>query len=145
MGASGAGGGRTHRISTAVAMLGLHRLRRIDTRAVVAHFAGVASLVSLAWLLLRRHDLRPIALDATTLLMLLGVGVSGTFGQVCLTKAYASGPPGRVSVVGLSQVVFGMAFDVALWGRSLTPATLAGFALVLTLTAWLIARPAGRR
>ena len=39
-------------VSTAVAMMGLHRLRGLDPRAIMAHFAGVASLVAGAWLLL---------------------------------------------------------------------------------------------
>ena len=44
-------------MSTAVAMLGLHRLRAIDARAVVAHFAGVASVLSLIWLAIRGRPL----------------------------------------------------------------------------------------
>src|SRR2546421_455202 len=35
--------------ATAIAMIGLHRLRGIDARAIVAHFAGVASLFAGAW------------------------------------------------------------------------------------------------
>ena len=70
------------------------------------------------------------------------MGVTGTLGQVLLTKAYAAGAPAKVAVVGLTQVVFAMGFDVALWGRSLTPAALAGFALVLAPTTWLSIRAA---
>ncbi len=132
-------------VSTAVAMLGLHRLRDLDPRAVVAHFAGVASLVSATWLLLRGEALSPGLLEPATLGLLLGVGATGTLGQILLTKAYAAGPPSRVAVVGLSQVVFAMGFDVALWGRSLTPSTLAGFALVLAPTTWLSLRSARTR
>ena len=129
-------------LSSAVAMLGLHRLRHIDTRAVVAHFAGVASLVSATWLVLRGDLLSPGLRDPTTWLFLLGIGASGTLGQVLLTKAYARGAPAKVAVVGLTQVLFAMAFDVALWGRSLGPVALAGFALVLAPTTWLSIRSA---
>src|SRR5262249_1410725 len=109
--------------ATALAMLGLHRLRGIDPRAVVAHFSGVASLVALTWLGLRwdRGTVYLGRIDATAVAMLLGVGVSGTLGQFFLTKAYAAGAPARVSVISLSQVVFGMLFDLAIWGRSMTP------------------------
>ena len=131
-------------VSTAVAMMGLHRLRGFDPRAVVAHFAGVASLVAGAWLFFRRDAILPTTLDSTTLLLMLGVGVSGTAGQFLLTRAYASGPPTQVAVIGLTQVVFALGFDVVLWQRSLTAMTLAGFILVLAPTALLSGR-AGRR
>ncbi len=69
-------------VSTSVAMLGLHRLRGIDTRAVVAHFAGVASAVAAIWLILRWDQLHPTAIDPVTIAMLLGVGAAGTLGQI---------------------------------------------------------------
>ena len=129
-------------LSSAVALLGLHRLRHIDTRAVVAHFAGVASLVSATWLILRGDLMSPGLREPTTWLFLLGIGATGTIGQVLLTKAYASGAPAKVAVVGLTQVVFAMGFDVALWGRTLDPLSMAGFALVLAPTTWLSVRSA---
>lgn len=123
--------------STAVAMLGLHRLRHIDTRAIVAHFAGVASLISLVWLAVRPEILTVEVLRPTTLLLLLGVALTGTVGQFCLTRAYTHGSPARMSIIGLSQVVFAMGFDVVLWQRTLTAPTLIGFLLVLAPTAFL--------
>ncbi|WP_435010626.1 DMT family transporter [Tundrisphaera lichenicola] len=129
-------------VSTAIAMLGLHKLRHLDPRAVVAHFAGVASLISAIWLILRRETLSPGLMEPITMLLLLGVGISGTLGQVFLTKAYAAGAPAKVAVVGLTQVVFAMGFDVGLWGRPLTPTALAGFALVMAPTTWLSLRAA---
>jgi drug/metabolite transporter (DMT)-like permease len=129
-------------VSSAVAMLGLHRLRQIDPRAVVAHFAGVASLISLIWLVVRGDAFSGGSLDPTTWLYLVGVGATGTLGQILLTKAYAAGSPAKIAVVGLTQVVFGMGFDVALWGRTLDPVALLGFALVLAPTTWLGLRSA---
>jgi drug/metabolite transporter (DMT)-like permease len=129
-------------VSTAVAMLGLHRLRDLDARSIVAHFAGVASLISAVWLLLRRDPLPPRLFEPLTVGLLLGVGISGTLGQVLLTKAYAAGAPTRVAVVGLTQVIFAMGFDVAIWGRALTPPILAGFVLVMAPSTWLSLRAA---
>jgi drug/metabolite transporter (DMT)-like permease len=129
-------------VSSAVALLGLHRLRHIDSRAIVAHFAGVASLVSLVWLLLRGDSLSPGLLEPTTWLYLIGIGATGTLGQILLTKAYAAGAPAKMAVVGLTQVIFGMGFDVILWGRRLDPISIAGFALVLAPTTWLSIRSA---
>ena len=126
--------------STAVAMLGLHRLKAIDPRAVVVHFAGVAGIVALAGLALRRSDLHPFQADFATIALLFGVGVFGTVGQVLLTKAYAAGAPTKVSVAGLTQVVFAVCFDVLIWRRSLSLPTLLGMALILTPTAWLSGR-----
>jgi drug/metabolite transporter (DMT)-like permease len=128
--------------TTAVALMGLHRLRHIDTRAVVAHFAGVGSLIAGTWLAVRSlgsGGAPVMQTDPTTLGLLLGVALSGTLGQICLTRAYALGVPTRVAVIGLSQVAFAMIFDVVLWGRVLSPLTLLGFAFVLAPTALLTA------
>ena len=123
--------------TTAIAMLGLHRLREVDAPAVVAHFSGLATLVVTLWIGVG-HPIGSTALiDTKTVVMLLGVGLTGTIGQVLITKAFASGPPARISVLSLSQVVFAMGFDMAIEGRVLTPSTLAGFLLVLVPTAWI--------
>ncbi len=124
-------------VATAVAMLGLHRLQHLDTRAIVAHFAGVASLVSLVWLAARPEIVTAEILRPTTLWLLLGVALTGTVGQFCLTRAYTEGTPARMSIVGLSQVVFAMGFDILFWQRILTGPTLLGFLLVLAPTACL--------
>lgn len=133
--------------ATALAMLGLHRLKDVDARAVVAHFSGVASVVAGTWLALRwdRGTIGLFRPDPATLLMLLGVGVTGTVGQFFLTKAYAAGAPARVAAISLTQVLFGMVFDVAIWGRSMTLVGLAGFCLVLAPAAWLTGRVAPGR
>ncbi len=131
--------------STALALLGLHRLRTIDTRAVVAHFAGVSSLIAFVWLLTRPSAINAGLLDPVTIALLACVSISGTVGQLCLTRAYSAGSPAKIAVVGLSQVVFAMGFDVFLWNRSLTPLMLVGFVLVLGPSAWLNARTRSRR
>jgi len=123
--------------TTAVAMLGLHRLGQVDARAVVAHFSGLASLVLSVGLFFHPGLVGRSTPDGSVVLMLLGVGLTGTIGQVLLTKAFASGPPARISVLSLTQVVFAMGYDVAIEGRVLTPSTILGFVLVLTPTAWL--------
>ncbi len=138
-------------VSTAVAMIGLHRLRGVDPRAVVAHFSGVATVIAGSWFLLRGPgggSLVGVSSSASpgyeplTWLLLLGVAATGTAGQLFLTRAYAAGAPARVSVLGLSQVVFGLGFDVLLWQRSMNPSALVGMALVVAPTAWLITHPA---
>jgi drug/metabolite transporter (DMT)-like permease len=130
-------------VSTAVAMLGLHRLRHIHPWSIVAHFSGVALLFSLASFLLGSHSATPpTPPQAETLLLLLAVGSTATVGQLFLTKAFAAGPPAKISVVSMMQVVFALLLDVLLWDRQFNALTLAGMALVMAPTAWLMAAQA---
>jgi drug/metabolite transporter (DMT)-like permease len=124
---------------TAIAMMGLHRLQDIDPWAIVVHFSGVSLLFCLGSLFVSRldHPL-PSSADAPTLAMLLGVGVTATVGQLFLTKAFAAGPPAKVAVVGLTQVVFAMVLEMALLHQSYDGTSMAGMALVMAPTAWLM-------
>ncbi len=129
----------TASFSTSIAMLGLHRLRDVDPRAIVAHFSGVSLVACLILMLLDPVDSWAGSnLETTTLLMLAGLGVCATIGQLFLTKAFAAGPPARVSVVALTQVGFALLFDMAIWGRTFSPLSLAGIVLVMAPTAWLL-------
>jgi drug/metabolite transporter (DMT)-like permease len=126
-------------LSSAVAMLGLHRLHGIDARAIVFHFSAVSMLFCFGLLAVVGDDAqsRP-AVDWSLAAALVGIGLSATLGQFCLTKAFILGPPAKVSVVGLSQVAMGVIIDRLVWGRVFSPLTLAGIALVLLPTAWLL-------
>jgi drug/metabolite transporter (DMT)-like permease len=135
----------------AVAMIGLHRLKGVDPRAVVAHFAGVASVSAaaiLAWWTMAANlspvsDLpTPAELSPSlaTIGLLGGVGLTGTIGQVFLTKAYGAGVPSEVAVISLTQVVFGLLFDVLFWGRTMPVTALLGLVLIVAPTAWLTSR-----
>jgi drug/metabolite transporter (DMT)-like permease len=130
-------------VSTAVAMLGLHRLRHIHPWAIVAHFSGVALLFSLASFLLGHSATPPLRHSATvpqagTWLLLLAVGSTATIGQLFLTKAFTAGPPTKIAVVNLMQVVFALLLDVLFWDRHFNVWTLAGMALAMAPTAWLM-------
>src|SRR4051812_37980380 len=123
-------------------MIGLHRLEGIDPWAIVAHFMGVSLLFGLGCVFLPGAGPPALSVpEVGALPLLLGVGVTATAGQLLLTRAFVAGCPARVSAVGLSQVVFAMALDVLLWGRSFSPVTLLGTALVLLPAAWVVARP----
>jgi drug/metabolite transporter (DMT)-like permease len=131
-------------MSTAVAMIGLHRLQHLDARSIVVHFSAVGVVFCVAAFFIfgpSSLDPDPSALPASggmLFLLLLGIGVAATAGQLFLTKAFAAGPPARVAVLGLTQVVFAMAFDLAFWHRSFNRGTLIGIALVLGPSAWLM-------
>jgi hypothetical protein len=120
--------------------------------AIVVHYSGLATLVVWASCLVGEWpDLAALS-EPTSLLLLLGVGVAATLGQVCVTRAFTAGPPASVSVVGLTQIIFALGLDLLFTGPCLQPLTLAGIALVLAPTAWVMAqrssrenRPSGRR
>lgn len=129
--------------TSALAMLGLHRLKHLDPWAIVVHFSGVATVfVLFTWFASTPPDLTPL-LDLRHGLLLLGVGVTATLGQLCLTRAFTSGQPARVSIVGLTQIVFAMGLDVLFDSSPFAPTTLAGIGLVLAPTAWVMAGKAG--
>jgi drug/metabolite transporter (DMT)-like permease len=124
-----------------LAMIGLHRLKALHTWAIVVHFSFVAFLFSGgAFFVFERRVSSQADWSALTLTMLLGVGLAATVGQFFLTKAFTSGPPAQVSVVGLTQVGFGMIFDAVFWGRSFEPLTILGTILIVAPTAWLLWR-----
>jgi drug/metabolite transporter (DMT)-like permease len=129
---------------SAIAMLGLHRLRNIHTTAVVAHFSAVSLLACLASLWLLPWQAATATPTWREAVWLCGVGLSATAGQLFLTKAFAAGPPARVSIVNLVQIVFTMLLDMLLLSRTFEPLSLLGFALILGPTAWVLLSRAPR-
>jgi drug/metabolite transporter (DMT)-like permease len=127
---------------TAVAMLGLNRLSDIDPRAVVVHFSAVATVFCGAAFLLtpRTEPLERVA-ETGVILRLLGIGVSATIGQVFLTLAFGRGAPAKVSVVGLTQIVFVLAMSAWAFNRTVNGVALLGTVLVIAPTAWLLTQP----
>jgi drug/metabolite transporter (DMT)-like permease len=129
---------------SAVVMLGLHRLRTLNSLTIVVHFSAVATLTCLTFLVVTAASGRPLDVariaEVPTLALLAGVGGFATLGQIAMTKAYSVGAPQKLSIVGLAQVVFALAFDLAIWHRSPDGSSLAGIALVLAPVAWLVGR-----
>ncbi|MFM7058027.1 MAG: DMT family transporter [Planctomycetota bacterium] len=135
----------TGSVTSAVALMGLHRLKGLPASAVVVHFSAVSTVIVAVALGVQSRCSgsgffaeAPVTFTAGGLL--LGVGVAATTGQLLLTRAFASGAPARVSVVGLSQVVFAMLLEMSLWGRRPGVWSFAGMLLVTLPTAWLMLR-----
>lgn len=142
---SGMLAGLTGSVTSAVALIGLHRLKGIPANAVVVHFSAVSAAIVGLWLLLMPwlsgvSALRTAPSGVTAFGLLAGVGGFATAGQLLLTRAFAAGAPARVSVVGLSQVVFAMVLEMAIWGRVPGGWAFAGTLLVTGPTAWLMLR-----
>lgn len=130
-------------LTTALAMIGLNRLKGVDAREIVFHFSSVAVAIAFAawclrgWWLGGKTEISPTNLT-WDLSLLAGVGIAALTGQFCLTHAFKLGPATQVSVVGLSQVGFAMLIDMFVWGRQFNGTTLLGIALVLGPTGWLL-------
>ena len=133
-------------LSTAIAMIGLNRLSRVDARAVVTHFSGVSTVCCLLYFFLTGASVDYGKLsEAGLVVMLVGVGLAGTFGQLGMTRAFALGHPSKVAVVGLTQIVFGYLFDSIIWRHTPNVVTAAGVVLVAAPAAWLLLNSPIRR
>lgn len=131
-------------VCTAIVMLGLHRLKQLDPVAIVVHFSAVATVIVgglVCWTIWQgeRLELAPLA-NTTTIVLLVAIGALATTGQILMTAAFRIALPQRLSVVGLSQVLFGLMFDRLGWDRSPDAALLLGIALIMAPVAWLLVR-----
>jgi drug/metabolite transporter (DMT)-like permease len=73
---------------------------------------------------------------------LITVGIAATAGQLFLTKAFASGPPTSVSIVGLSQVAVAAAFKWLIHWQPPSLLSILGMLLVMISTVWvMVERP----
>ena len=66
------------------------------------------------------------------------MGLAALIGQLFLTLAFSAGVPAKVSVIGLTQIVFAVVFDMFLFNRTMNALTLVGTLLVIAPTAWLL-------
>ena len=139
---------------SAVALIGLHRVKELDPRSVVTHFSAVSTLLSLVlWLAMpiQAAAIQPLN-DALTgpmlsgevhlgsVLRLVAVGVAAVLGQLFLTKAFAAGRPARISVIGLSQVAFAAIYKWFFEGRIPSGLAVVGMLLVIGATLWVMIR-----
>jgi drug/metabolite transporter (DMT)-like permease len=121
-----------------IALIGLHKVKEVDARAVVTHFSAVSSVITfLAWLVVPTNFVFEPT-NNNSLWRLLGVGLTATLGQLFLTKAFAAGPPARVSVVGLSQVGVAALYKWIVYGRVPTAWSMVGMLMILTATVWVM-------
>jgi drug/metabolite transporter (DMT)-like permease len=126
---------------SAIAMLGLNRVRDVQPSAIVVHFSAVSLLfITTSFFVFDRHHSLIEQLQGQRLWVLAGVGVTATVGQLFLTRAFTTGDPTRVSVVGLTQVAFALFLDVAFLKHTIKPLTVLGMILTLAPTAWLMLR-----
>ena len=140
-GSLGAAAAVASSLFTAVVMMSLHRLGGVDPRAVVVHFSVCATAVTGAVFFAAPEAVRDSAsLSAGTAAMLLALAFAGTIGQIALTRAFAQGSPPRVSLVGMTQIPMAVLLEILFLERSYDVRSIAGMALVMAPTAWLLLR-----
>ncbi len=123
-----------------IALIGLHKVKSVDPRAVVVHFSAVSTgLCLISWIFLPSQSMQSPT-DQTSLVRLIGVGVTAMLGQLFLTKAFAAGRPARISVVGLSQVAVAASYKWIAEGRVPSPIGFLGMLMVIAATVWVMLR-----
>ena len=106
----------TAALTSAIAVLGLHRVKRVHPWAIVVHYSGVATVFVLASFFVGELPDLAALRDSRTLTLLCGLTIAATLGQFCVTQAFTHGEPARVSVVGLGQIVFALGLDLLFTG-----------------------------
>jgi drug/metabolite transporter (DMT)-like permease len=111
----------------AVAQVGIRRLTRTEpTTRIVFYFAVIATVVSGLPLLGTWVTPSP-----RLWAVLLAMGTVATFGQLCLTRAYAHAPAARVGPFIYAGPVFASLIDWLIWGTLPDLYTAAGALLVV--------------
>ena len=126
-------------LTGALVMVLLRKLRDIDPRTIVAHFSGTAAAVCLLLILILGKDFNFSFMEKpANLLMLAGVGVFGTIGQLAMTKAFSIGEAPGVASAGFVRVGFSAGYDLFIWQQAFQFTTLLGIALILGSTGGLL-------
>lgn len=125
-------------LTSAIAMLGLNRVRGVGPWAIVVHYSGVATLFVLGtWTIGSPPSLVPLQ-DSKIVLLLLAAGALATLGQLFVTLAFTAGQPARLAVVGLTQILFALGLDLLFAKLTIHLTTVLGIVLVLAPTAWMM-------
>ncbi len=128
-------------IGGAVVMICLRKLRDLDTRVIVTHFSATATVIAFLTLITVRGEADFSQLgDTRILLMLLGIGVVGTLGQLAMTKAFSMGEAPSVASAGFVKVGFSAGYDIFIWKYVFEYPTILGMLLILGSTMWLFKR-----
>ena len=112
-----------------VALLNVKHLAMIgepDTRTVF-YFALTATIGSGAWMI---HD-GVHAITPRSFAILLGLGASGTFAQLVMTRAYRVGKTLVVGSLAYSTIIFASLFGILLWHEVLPLSSWLGMALII--------------
>jgi drug/metabolite transporter (DMT)-like permease len=93
----------------------------------VFYFTLVCSIASGGWMLIDHMTV----LRWQDLPLLCGLGLSATFSQLALTRAYRTGKTLTVASLAYSTVVFATLIGVIVWGETLSAHEIAGMLLIV--------------
>jgi drug/metabolite transporter (DMT)-like permease len=105
----------------------LGRLGEPDWR-VLFWFTAVSAVLCATWQLTAGgfHPVRP-----DNLWILAGIGVSGTFAQLAMTRAYRTGNTLTVGSLSYSTLVFSAVFTYIVWNEHLSPMEWVGMGVIV--------------
>lgn len=122
----------------AVVMICLRKLKYLDPRIIVTHFSGTATIIALITYFSVRSEVDVSVFQSSyVIIMLLGVGIFGTIGQLAMTKAFSVGEAPSVASASFIKVGFSAGYDLLIWNYVFNMPTIIGMALILLSTAWL--------
>lgn len=112
-----------------VAMLNVSQLGLLGEPEwrIVFYFSLIASMISGSIMLL--GTIHPV--DAHSLLLLLGLGSSGTLAQLAMTRAYRTGKTLVAGSLSYSTVIFASLFGMVLWNEVLPLGGWIGMAFII--------------
>jgi drug/metabolite transporter (DMT)-like permease len=114
-------------IFAACAMVSIRRIADTEPATrIVFYFAALSTLISAVPMLWAWRT--PTPFEA---LLLIATGLTATWGQLCLTQAYAAAPAARVGPFTYFSVIFSALLAWALWGETLDRWFALGAALVV--------------
>jgi len=130
-------------VGAALAYTSIRELREYyDTRAIVMSFMGVGTIAPLILMLVTPYIDAPKELDFmfSEFIMPQGIewfyltmmGLSATFSQIMMTKAYEHTKAGIVGTISYAQIVFSIIIGVALGDRFPDVLTIIGIVLVIS-------------
>ncbi len=94
---------------------------------VVFYFTLISTIITGTWLALTQFS----TITAHNLLLLIGVGLTATFAQLALTRAYRMGKTMVIGALAYSTVLFSGLWDVYFWEEVLPISAWVGMGLIV--------------
>ena len=98
---------------------------------IIFYFSAFSCLVFLPFMIATYKPLTP-----AQLLSLVGVGVSASGGQICITSAYTYAPARDISVFDYSQVIFAALLGFVFLGQIPDSLSIAGYVIIIGAAVW---------
>jgi drug/metabolite transporter (DMT)-like permease len=117
-------------VASALAYVTVRQLVRTEHALVIVfYFPLVATPLAIPWAAAEWVTPSPVEL-----LLLIAIGLTTQIGQVFLTMGLAVERAGRATAVGYLQIVFAMGWQLVVFGKAPTLATIAGATLIVAGT-----------